>query len=90
MRYITRTKFKDEQLDLRFHMNNLGPIKEAKISVNNLTIITGENNVGKSLTPEYLNMVIKDRIESGDYLLDDNNPQEVSILYARCQDSYGY
>jgi len=40
--------FQDDVEKNCFTFQNLGPVKEAKISLNDLTIITGDNNVGKT------------------------------------------
>ena len=33
---------------MRFGIKNLGPIKEADVEIGDLTIVCGENNVGKT------------------------------------------
>ncbi len=33
---------------MKFHFTNLGKLNDAKIEINNLTIIIGKNNLGKT------------------------------------------
>lgn len=37
-----------EEYSLRFQINNIGAIENADVEIDGITIIAGENNVGKS------------------------------------------
>ena len=44
---------------MRFHIENIGKIQEADIALNGLTVITGENDCGKSTIGKLLFSTIK-------------------------------
>jgi predicted ATPase len=50
------------KLNMKFDLKNIGPIKEASIKVDGLTVIAGENSIGKSAIGKAIFCVLNSRI----------------------------
>jgi predicted ATPase len=53
---------------MKFDLKNIGSIKEASIKVNGLTVIAGENNIGKSAIGKAIFCLMKNGISTTEEL----------------------